>query len=309
MLVPNIIEYLREGFDQLFEQTDEGITWTSEIGWQGGSGGSFDILNYSYGRLPTKSGNVMNGQEALAISAFFGAARMIAEDIAKLPINIYTLDANGNKVEINAQHPIYSIISQSPDGKRTAQEFWEVLIVWTLVWGNGYAIIDRDNTGEMRSLQLVKPTRVSLDKRRGNIFYQVFKNAADDFSDGQPAIFTDMEMFHLRGIGDEDTGWPIVNFGRESLGITLATQTLQANMFSNGMNLGGVLETDVKMDKDHRKYSRTSTAGGSRCRYAGHRHRRWCRIFPRHPQRRAGARCRPGAERQHRGGAPAGQRA
>jgi len=253
MLVPQFIESIRNGFELLFEQTNDlGITWTSEIGW-GNGGGAFDILNYSQRALPTKSGNVMNGFEALAISAFFGAARMIAEDIAKLPINIFTLDAQGNKVEINRGHAIYSVISLSPDGKRTAQEFWEVLIVWCLVWGNGYALIDMDENGELRSLQLIKPTRVSLRKHRGEITYRVFKNVVDDFSSGQPDEFSDMEMFHLRGIGDEDTGWPIVNFGRESLGITLATQTLQANMFSNGMNLGGTLETDAKLEPDHRE--------------------------------------------------------
>jgi len=253
MLVPQFIESIRNGFELLFEQTNDlGITWTSDVGW-GNGGGAFDILNYSQRALPTKSGNVMNGFEALAISAFFGAARMIAEDIAKLPINIFTLDAQGNKVEINRAHPLYSVISLSPDGKRTAQEFWEVLIVWTLVWGNGYALIDMDENGELRSLQLIKPTRVSLKKRHGEITYRVFKNVVDDFSSGEPDEFSDMQMFHLRGIGDEDTGWPIVNFGRESLGITLATQTLQSNMFSNGMNLGGTLETDAKLEPSHRE--------------------------------------------------------
>lgn len=251
MAVPGFIDTIRNGFDLLFEQTHEAITWTSETGW-GGGGGSFDILNYSYRREATKSGNVINGFEALAISAFFGAARMIAEDIAKLPLNIYTLDAQENKVKINRSHPLYSVISLSPDGKRTAQEFWEVIIVWTLVWGNGYALIDMDEDGNLRSLQLIKPTRVSLKKRHGEITYQVFKNVADDMSDGAPDEFSDMEMFHLRGIGDEDTGWPIVNFGRESFGITLATQTLQSNMFANGMNLGGTLETDTKMEPEHR---------------------------------------------------------
>jgi len=251
--VPGFIDTIRNGFDLLFEQTNDAITWTSEIGWGGGTGGSFDILNYSYRREATKSGNLINGFEALAISAFFGAARMIAEDIAKLPLNIYTLDAQENKIKINRQHPLYSVISLSPDGKSTAQEFWEVIIVWTLVWGNGYALIDMDDEGNLRSLQLIKPTRVSLKKRRGEITYRVFKNIADDMSDGEPDEFSDMEMFHLRGIGDEDTGWPIVNFGRESFGITLATQTLQSNMFSNGMNLGGTLETDVKMEPDHRE--------------------------------------------------------
>jgi len=252
MAIPQFIQSLRNGFDLLFEQTNEAITWTSEFGWGRGDGTN-DILNYFYGAQPTKSGNKINGFEALAISAFFGAARMIAEDIAKLPLDLFVLDANGNEIKINRQHPIYSVISLSPDGKRTAQEFWEVLIVWTLVWGNGYAIIDRDEDGNLRSLQLIKTTRVSLKKLHGIITYQVFKNTADDMSDGQPDEFSDMEMFHLRGIGDENTGWPIVNFGRESLGITLATQTLQANMFSNGMNLGGVLETEAKMEPAHRK--------------------------------------------------------
>ena len=126
------------GLNLIFEQTSEVVTWTGSEGWQGGDGSGYDQLNYIFNRQITKSGNTINGKAALAISAFYGAIRMISEDIAKLELQIFTTDEADNKIKVNRKHPLFRVISMSPDGTHTAQQFWETLFAWALVWGNGY---------------------------------------------------------------------------------------------------------------------------------------------------------------------------
>jgi HK97 family phage portal protein len=247
----NLFEKVANGLNLIFEQTSEVVTWTGSRGWSSGSG-NYNQRNYLYTPQLTKSGNAINGRQALAISAFYDGVRMIAEDIAKLEMQIFTEDATGNKVKVNKKHPLYRVISMSPDGVHTAQQFWETMIAHSLVWGNGYAIIDQNRAnGKIRSLQSVHPNRVTIRKKNGIVTYLISTDSSEDRTSIKQE-FTSDQIFRLRGVGDEDSAWPIANFARESLGITLATQTLQSNMFSNGINIGGVLQTEEKLEKEHR---------------------------------------------------------
>lgn len=255
MAMMSIMDKVNAGLNLIFEQTSEVVTWTNNIGWSE-SDGAYNQLNYLWNPQPTKSGNAINGRVALAISAFYDAVRMIAEDIAKLELEIFTRDSSGNKIKVNTGHPLYRVISMSPDGTHTAQQFWETLLAHCLVWGNGYAIIDRDPAnGLIRSLELVHPNRVTIRKQNGIVTYIVTIDSQDDPPNlpNSTMEFSEAQMFRLRGVGDEDSAWPIANFARESLGITLATQSLQSNMFSNGMNIGGVLQTTQILEPEHKQ--------------------------------------------------------
>lgn len=249
-----LFDKIKSTLSTLFEMTDNVITSTSEFGWIGDVSG-FDQLNYFHTPQITKSGNQINGKQALAISAFFDGVRMIAEDIAKLKLDIFTTDPQGNKIKVNKKHNLFRIISMSPDGVHTSQQFWETMFVHALVWGNGYAIIDKSGSnGFIRSLQLIHPNRVSIEKENGIVTYLIASDSTNDKKGvQQPQRFRSDQIFRLRGIGDLDSPWPIANFARESLGITLATQTLQSNMFSNGLNLGGTLQTEQVLGKEHRE--------------------------------------------------------
>ena len=105
MAMMSILDKVNAGLNLIFEQTSEVVTWTNNIGWSE-SDGAYNQLNYLWNPQATKSGNAINGRVALAISAFYDAVRMIAEDIAKLELENYTRDASGNKVKINKGHPL-----------------------------------------------------------------------------------------------------------------------------------------------------------------------------------------------------------
>jgi len=252
-----------------FDQSIQGpITWLSENGWGEGSGGGFNRLNYNYTRQLSQSGATINGQIASTLSAFWACTQMISTDIAKLPLNIYELDGRGNKIQRN-NHPLWKVISKSPDGQITSQDFWESFILHTLVWGNGEALIGpRDpSNGQINQMELIHPNLVNIRKVKGIRFYEIFPTA-DDLTLNRNKIrdVPQEEMLHLHGPGDGYSGWPIANFAKEALGITLSLQELQASLFSNGMSLGGTLTTKEELDPIHRKQMAkewTATHGGA----------------------------------------------
>ena len=252
-----------------FEQSLQGpVTWLSNVGWNEGSGSSFQQLNYNHIRQLSQSGASINGKIASSLSAFWACTHMIATDIAKLPLNIKEEDDRGNKIERN-NHPLWKVISFSPDGQVIAQSFWETFILHTLVWGNGYAIIGpRDpSNGQINFLESIHPNLVNIRKKRGIRFYEIFPSI-DDLRRGTNKIkdIPQEQMLHLHGPGDGLSGWPIANYAKEALGITMSLQELQAALFANGMSLGGVLTTAEELDPIHRKNMAkewTETHGGA----------------------------------------------
>jgi len=239
-----------------FEQSLHGpVTWLSDVGWNQGSGSSFQQLNYNHIRQISQSGASVNGKIASSISAFWACTHMIATDIAKLDLNVIERDARDNKV-IRNNHPLWKIISLSPDGQTISQTFWETFILHTLVWGNGYALIGpRDpSNGQINQLEQIHPNLVNIRKKRGVRFYEIYPSI-DDLKRGTNKIkdVPQEQMLHLHGPGDGFSGWPIPNYAKEALGISLSLQELQAALFSNGMSLGGTLTTAEELDPVHRK--------------------------------------------------------
>lgn len=234
-------------------QNSEVVNWLGNQGWNSSFGGDYRKDNFLFTRQATQSGVTMNGRIANTLSAYWACVQMIASDIAKLPLNIYEDDSRGNKLLRN-NHPLYQYISISPDGQVTAQEFWETYILMCLTWGNGYAIIgDRNRSnGQITGLQGFHPNQVCIKFDKGVRYYQIFPTEQDKKFNRNGEDLSQESMMHLHGPGDGFSGWPVANFAKEALGISLSLQSLQSSLFANGMNLGGVLTTQEEMQKEHR---------------------------------------------------------
>ena len=227
-----------------FEQVASGMSSSGLTGWNIGSNAY--NLNYVTSRQLTKSGSLMNGDAMLKIAAAFDAIRMISEDIAKLPLDIKEPTSRGATRLVNGNHPLYYRISVSPDKQIRAKTFWETMIAHALVWGGGYAKIDRDAAnGVIRSLQLLHPKNVCVKTEQGIIYYQVnnLNNKGEPLNTTYNVMSKD--MFALHGVGDGITGWPVINYALESMGLTLSAESYQSAFIGNGGHISGVLQTDA----------------------------------------------------------------
>ncbi len=226
-----------------YQQVAGGMTLYGEKGWNVGSGSH--SLNYLIARQLTSSGSFMNGESMLRIAAAFDAIRMISEDIAKLPLNVKETLPGGGARNADRLHPLWWRISWSPDLQIRAKTFWETMIANALVWGNSYAIIDRDlSNGIIRSLQLIQPTQVVVKRTNGMIWYEVTENT-NDSSQSKTRRIESRDMFHIHGIGSGITGWPIANYALESMGLTLSAETYQSAFIGNGGHISGILQTEA----------------------------------------------------------------
>lgn len=197
-------------------------------------GGSWTSLSQLASAFRTLAGIKVNEESAMCLSAYYACIRAIAEDVAKLPLITYRRLARGK--ERATENPAYSLLSKSSMAAR------ETVSHWALGWGNGYAEIGFDGGGRPAALFPIHPSRVTPKESGGELVYLVRNQDAS-----QTAIPAN-RMLHIHGLGgDGRTGYSVLRFASESVGLGLASQGFGASFFGNGANGGTVIECVGKL--------------------------------------------------------------
>lgn len=207
--------------------------------------------------LSSAAGVRVDERTALNYSACWAATRIICETIAQLPLTMFERLPSGGKQEA-AGHPVFRLTRGSPNIDMTNMIFREVQTARMVNWGNAYAEIERTRGGVPINLWPIHPSRVKISDTKkdqsGHITYFVTND-----NGGKTPI--EMEnMFHLVGANSDDGlfGRGVVRFGRESIGMGLATERYGAGFFGNGARPGGVLEHPGKIGEVAQKNLRES---------------------------------------------------
>ena len=63
-------------------------------------------------------------------------------------------------------HPLYYLLHDEPNPEMTSFVFRETLMSHLLIWGNAYAQIVRNGKGEVLSLYLLLPNKMSVERQQ-----------------------------------------------------------------------------------------------------------------------------------------------
>jgi len=189
--------------------------------------------------MPRKStaGVVLSEERALMFSAVFASVKVISETVAMLPWRAYR--QSGDKRELLAGSILDVTLHRRPNPEMTAFTFKEYLAACALLWGNGYAEIERNGAGEAVHLWPIHPKYVDpVRSGSGALEYSV---SSDDGS--PPVIIPARQMFHLKGpTTDGIVGRSIISLARESWGLGIAAEEFGAAFFGNGGVPGIVIQ-------------------------------------------------------------------
>ena len=109
---------------------------------------------------------------SLTFSAVFSCVRVISESIASLPIKVYKVEDDSDKIN-DVSHPVYNLLARYPNSYMTPYTFLDTLMTNLLVEGNAYFYIERDSSARPVSLIPINPQDVKVIKHEGNIIYDV----------------------------------------------------------------------------------------------------------------------------------------
>lgn len=200
------------------------------------------VFNDSWG---TDTGDPMSAARAMRYAPVWQAVSLISGDVAKLPLNLYRRRPNigEDARELDSDDPRQRLVKVMANEEVNAVKFWRRLMVHALLWGNGYAWIERDAVGEPVGLVNLLPDRTAPERINGDLYYVTEAN-------GKLHVMLPSNVLHIEGLGYEGgVGINLVQTARDSFALGLAQQKFASKFFRNGARVGGILELPQAMQK------------------------------------------------------------
>lgn len=205
------------------------------------------ITQYNDGLLFGKN---YNNNTPLALSAVYRCVELISDNIAILPIKIKNVD-NEHISEINT-HPLKDVFENKTYNEMSRYTLIKMLIQSVLLYGNGYAYIERDNKGNVKGLQYLNNADVVInyDKYTHKLTYTIttlHKNV-------EPC-----NIIHLiKNSYDGVNGKSVISFANRSINNATQTENQAISFFESGCNLAGVLTVNGQLNETQKEQIRQS---------------------------------------------------
>jgi len=159
----------------------------------------------------THAGVFVTPDRALQNAVVWACHRFLTQQVAQLPARVLRVEADRSRPGRTRQirvptHPVEWVLAWRTNAEWGPFQFRETMLGWALLWGNGYAEIERDMAGRVVALWPIHPSRVEVrrDLATGRLFYEV-----DNGTLGKVEL-DPMDVFHLRGFGDDVVGLSVV---------------------------------------------------------------------------------------------------
>jgi HK97 family phage portal protein len=194
----------------------------------------------------------IDANSILSIPEFYRAVQIKSGVIASLPFSVVRIDSD--KQEKLPTHPVTRLINIRPSDMYTSYSFLETLVTHMELYGNFYAEIRRRQTGEIRSLEILEPSAVKVEKTdRGDVRYI---HRTDETTERK--LFAD-RVFHIHETGLSGmAGIDKIKVHKKNFALAIAARDYLANFNANGTFLSGVLKHPAQLKTESAKRLRLS---------------------------------------------------
>lgn len=191
------------------------------------------------------AGEAVTPQGALKLSAYWAAVRIKSQTVASLSFDVMERQSDGSKIRV-PDHPLQALLDISPNADQTAIEFWEGRMLSLCTRGNGFAEKVTNRTGLIALNHMPPDTRVYRDNN-DDLKYKFLDR-------GKEEILPEEKVFHIKGFGDGDVGLSPIEYARQTLSLTIATEKFAGQTYSRGGRVKGffVMPAGAKLNPEQR---------------------------------------------------------
>jgi HK97 family phage portal protein len=197
------------------------------------------VLDWA-GGAKSSSGEDVNAKTSMTFSAVHGCVKIIAETIASLGIGLFERTDDGVSPAIKNQS--FKIITGNPSDQMLRFNFYESIISQVLLWGNGYALIRRNNGAKPISIELIDQSDTNV-----KVLREVNKNTGKTTITYEVDNIKDKikqeDMLHFAGLGFNGVvGQSVMENFKETTGLALAQKKYAGKFYKNGAQFGIILK-------------------------------------------------------------------
>jgi HK97 family phage portal protein len=192
-------------------------------------------------------GIYVTDEVALKFAAFYSCVKVVSEDMAKLPIAV--IKSKGESRE-KVHNGVWKILNQVPNPESSAFLLKQTLIASMLIYGNGYAYIERNRLGDVIGLWFMHANLIEVkrDEKTEKLYYKYTPQGK------QTVNYKPEQIFHLANVSlNGITGESVLGLARQGIGLGLAAEKYGSTFFGNSGVPKGVLEHPAKLNEQARE--------------------------------------------------------
>jgi HK97 family phage portal protein len=212
-------------------------------------GGWYPLVREWYTGAWQHNEEPLSTPDVLCNPTLYSCITLIAGDVSKMRPRLMQLDAG---IWLEIESPAFSPVLRKPNRYQTRVKFFEWWMVSKLVWGNTYALKQRDARGVVVALYVLDPSRVTvLLATDGSVFYELNPDTLSGITTDRVAVpareiihDANCPLFHpLIGVSPIfAAGWPAL------LAKRITSNAL--SFFANQSTPGGVLAAPGSITKE-----------------------------------------------------------
>jgi HK97 family phage portal protein len=215
-----------------------------------GSGGWYPLVHEPYTGAWQRNDECYRTDGVLSNATVFRCVNLIANSIAKMELRLVQKTDGGVWEEVTTPNPFSPVLRQ-PNSYQNHIQFIQGWVSSLQIWGNTYALKQRDQRNVVSALYLLNPSRVRpLVAPNGEVFYEL---GNDDLStvDNQTRVPAS-EIIHdrINAIYHPLCGLSPIHAAGLAAMQGLRMQSHSERFFANGANPGGLLSAPGNMSKD-----------------------------------------------------------
>lgn len=189
-------------------------------------------LHFGGGR-EVLSGIRVNHKSTIGYPPFWRGVNLLANDVADLPLDVFRRD--GDDREIARTHPAQKLIKQAASPVMHARAFRSTMMGHALLFGNGFAWIERDQRSRPIALWVLDPQQMIVRYLDGELWYATVIN-------GEQRKFPGRDIVHIAGLSSNGiVGYSAIDIMADALGVGMAAQQFGSRFFGDGANMSGLL--------------------------------------------------------------------
>lgn len=179
----------------------------------------------------THSGESVNVNNSLGVSAVYSCVSKIAETLAAMPLNLYAVEQSSRTLAKG--HDAHTLINHTPNDEQTAFTFFSTWITGALLKGRSAALIVRGETsGRPLELRQLYGTIIKKSVNGRTVYVHDYEGQQTPYLPSQLLICEALQ------------GKSPIRVHMENIGLSLATQKYGARYFGTGGGKSGALMTD-----------------------------------------------------------------
>ena len=177
-------------------------------------------------------------ETAIRVTAILAVVRFLAQSVASMPAHVMRTLPNGRK-SAATDDPAAYVLTRRPNGWQSVYEFYELMVHWAALHGNGYARIIAGNRGSASELRPMHPTRVRVEQLND---YSVRYHHLE--ADGKWRPYSQDQVLHVRWLSDNGlVGLPPSELCSTSVALARKLDTAASAFWDNSARPDIVFET------------------------------------------------------------------